>query len=95
MNQEPVDVRKAQEQATAKQQLEDAIKHYLAVIDRPDENALPNGVLTAWYLITEEHDPISGEGARIRAVRDLQSSSTTMGLIVYSDEFYRNRMRNN
>lgn len=94
MNQEP-DVERAQREISAKQQLEEAIKNYLEVCERPDENLLPNGVLTGWYVVTEEIDVISGKAANIRVVRDLQSPSSTMGLITYSDEYYRNKVRYN
>ena len=94
MNHEP-GVEKAQQEISAKEKLEEAIKHYLEVCERPDENLLPNGVLTGWYLVTEEIDWISGKSANMRVVRDLQSPSSTMGLITYSDEYYRNKVRYN
>lgn len=95
MNQEPeLDSARQAEALSAKQRLEEAIRGYLDVYQRHEDDCLTNGVLTAWYLVTEEQDVITRKSANTRVVRDLQSPTVTMGLIAYSDEKYRARVRN-
>lgn len=94
MNQEPELDSGRQAHLSAKQKLEQAIQEYLEVCERREDEGVPGGIMTAWYLVTEEQDVVSGNSAHVRVVRDHQAFSATAGLIFYSDEKYRARVRN-
>lgn len=93
MNHEPELDSARQAQLSAKQKLEQAIQDYLEVCERREDEGVPGGILTAWYLVTEEQDVVSGTSAMVRVARDLQPFSATAGLILYSDEKCRARVR--
>lgn len=90
MNQEPEVGSVEKVSLSPKELLEDAIQAYLDSLE-PDENG--GGFLTGWYLVMEEQNPVSGTNTIIKATKDLQSISTTLGLVTYSDEYYRSRAR--
>lgn len=93
MNQEPELDSARLAHLSAKERLEEAIQHYLDVCVRREDEGFSGGILTAWYLVTEEQDVVNGKSANVRVARDLQPFSATAGLILYSDEKCRSRVR--
>lgn len=75
---------------SARQKLADAIQEYVDSLaeDSSDES----GILTGWLLVTEEQNPVTGKSYNKRAVRDLQSITTTAGLVFYLDAHYKARI---
>lgn len=77
---------------TAKERLEQAIQDYVNSLE-PDEDGRDPGILTGWFLVMEQQNVVDGSSSYSKAVRDHQSLATTLGLIIYSDEKYRNKVR--
>lgn len=95
MNQEQEAGRQGRVGVSPKQKLHDAIQEYLDSIVEDNPEAADTGILTGWYLVTEEQDVVSGKSFNKRTVKDLQSINTTTGLIFYSDTYYRARIGHN
>lgn len=76
-----------------REKLEAAIQDYLSSSE--DEREGAGGFLTGWFLVMEEQNPVMGTNSFTKTTRDLQSITTTMGLITYSDAYYRAQIANN